>query len=37
VEKWGFWGSNPDPCINYAMSLHPELNSHGLANVLVKD
>ena len=29
VEKWGVWGSNSCPCINYAMSLPTELCSPG--------
>ena len=27
VEKWGVRGSNPGPCINYAVSLPTELSS----------
>ena len=29
-QKWGVRGSNPCPCINYAMSLPTEVNSQGL-------
>ena len=31
------WGSNPSPCINYAMSLPAELSSWGRRQVLNKD
>jgi len=29
MKSWGVQGSNPDPCINYVMSIPTELGSQG--------
>jgi len=39
VKEWGVWGSNPDPCMNYAMSLPTELRDqfyHALSNQVIE-